>query len=382
MSFLINNMKKKILFIMPSLVGGGAENAMVKYLKAIDYNRYDVSLLLLCLKGVYIEQLPKEVKVLYLFKNQKLSRLLEYLQKRKGITWPLRMRFNQVVNEKYDTAICFLDSNVTDLLFFLDENTKKVSFVHSSYVSNKNFNKFYQNEKYLNKVKTQRYAKLDTIVFVSNDARLEFEEVMGEYKDMRVLYNLFNEDEILEKSIIPLESFDKETFSFVAVGSLLSVKGYNLLIEASSVAKKAEKTFKVHILGKGPEEEKLKKLVNKLNLSDTVLFHGYKQNPFSYIKNGNVFVMTSVSEALPSVLCEAIIIGKPILITNTAGCREVIDFGKYGVMTNRDANDFAGGMIEFMDNEEMLDKFEKLSLERRIIFKKENILKKFYDIID
>jgi len=367
---------------MPSLVGGGAENAMIKYLKAIDYSKYEVTLLLFCLKGVYIEQIPKEVKVLYLFKNQKLSRLLEYLQKRKGITWPLKMIFKRVVKEKYDTAICFLDSNVTDLLFFLDDETKKVSFVHSSYISNKNFNKFYQNEKYLNKVQTQRYAKLDTIVFVSNDAKLEFVEVMGEYKDMRVLYNLFNEEEILKKSLLPLESFAKETFSFVAVGSLLPVKGYDLLIEASSIAKQAGKNFKVHILGKGPEEEKLKKLVNKLNLSDTVLFHGYQQNPFSYIKNGHVFVMTSVSEALPSVLCEAIIIGKPILITNTAGCREVIDFGKYGVMTDRNAKDFAEGMIKYINNPEMLDKFEKLSLERRVIFKEESILKKFYDIID
>jgi len=39
-------MTKKILFIMPSLIGGGAENALIKYLKAIDYTKYEVTLLL------------------------------------------------------------------------------------------------------------------------------------------------------------------------------------------------------------------------------------------------------------------------------------------------------------------------------------------------
>jgi len=374
-------MTKKILFIMPSLIGGGAENALIKYLKAIDYTKYEVTLLLFCLKGVYVEEVPQNVKLLYLFKNHNLVRILEYLQKRKDITWPLKMRFNRVVKEKYDTAICFLDSNVTDLLFFLKGDTKKVSFVHTSFISNKNFNKFYQNPAYLNRVKTQRYAKLDTIVFVSNEAKLEFEKVMGKYKDMRVLYNLFDEKEIIEKSLMPLDSFDDKTFSFVAVGSLSPVKGYDLLIKAASIVKNIGKKFKVHIIGKGTEEERLKKLANRLDLSNTVLFHGYQKNPFSYIKNGNVFVMTSVSEALPSVLCEAIIIGKPILITNTAGCREVIEYGKYGMMTDRNANALADQMSAFIDNDIMIEKYEQLSKKRRKIFANNKILEQFYDII-
>jgi glycosyltransferase involved in cell wall biosynthesis len=92
--------------------------------------------------------------------------------------------------------------------------------------------------------------------------------------------------------------------------------------------------------------------------------------------------MTSVSEALPSVLCEAIIIGKPILITNTAGCRELIDFGKYGVMTERNAKDFAHKMIEFINNKQMLYDYKELSLERKKIFNKKMILEKFHDLID
>jgi hypothetical protein len=125
------------------------------------------------------------------------------------------------VNDDYDTAISYLDCNFTDLLFYLKKETKKITFVHLSYMSNKNFNKFYKNKNYLERVRENRYGKLDTIVFVSNDALLEFKKVMGEYQDMRVLYNLFNEEDILQKSKTHVASFNPKIFHFVAVGSLL-----------------------------------------------------------------------------------------------------------------------------------------------------------------
>ena len=183
-------MKRKLLFVIPSLVGGGAENALVKLLHELDYNKYEVSLLVICYHGVYINQIPDEVKVLCLFKSKTIVRGLEFLQKRIGWVWPLKVKFESVVNDDYDTAISYLDCNFTDLLFYLKKETKKITFVHLSYVSNKNYNKFYKNKNYLEKVRENRYGKLDTIVFVSNDALLEFKKVMGEYQDMRVLYNL------------------------------------------------------------------------------------------------------------------------------------------------------------------------------------------------
>ena len=375
-------MKRKLLFVIPSLVGGGAENALVKLLHELDYNKYEVSLLVICYHGVYINQIPDEVKVLCMFKSKTIVRGLEFLQKRIGWVWPLKVKFESVVNDDYDTAISYLDCNFTDLLFYLKKETKKITFVHLSYVSNKNYNKFYKNKNYLEKVRENRYGKLDTIVFVSNDALLEFKKVMGEYQDMRVLYNLFNEEDIIQKSKTHVASFNPKIFHFVAVGSLLSVKGYDLLIDASAIVKSSVSNFQVHIVGEGPEEKKLKKRVQDLGLNDIVVFHGYQKNPFAYINNGDVFVMTSVSEALPSVLCEAIIIGKPILITNTAGCRELIDFGKYGVMTERNAKDFAHKMIEFINNKQMLYDYKELSLERKKIFNKKMILEKFHDLID
>jgi len=365
---------------MPSLVGGGAENALIKFLKAFDYDSYQVSLLLVSYNGPYIKQVPKEVKLLYLFKNHSLVKLLAYLQKKHSWSLLLTRAFKKTVKEDFDTAVSFLDSNFTDLLFLLNSNTKKITWVHSSYVSNKNFNKFYQEKSYLKKVVENRYKKLDTIVFVSNDAKKEFIEVMGRFDDMRVLYNLFDEDELRQKANEKLPT--KECFTFIAVGSLIPVKGYDLLIDAAKILSKQGYSFKVKIVGNGHQENELKSKVNRLKLNNHIDFVGYVSNPYAYMNRADVFVMTSVSEALPSALIEAIILGKPILITNTAGCREVIEYGKYGMMTERTPGAFAEKMMEYIDDPNLKFEYAKRSLDKAQAFSKENILSQFFQIID
>lgn len=374
--------RKRILFVIPSLVGGGAENALIKLLTALNYDRYEVTLLVVCYQGVYKDQVPAKVKVKYLFTQDKLVRVLAYLQKKYGLVWPLKWAFNRSVSDDFDIAVSFLDGNFTDLLFFLGLKTKKITWVHSSYVSNQNFYKFYQNEVYRHRVIEQRYRKLDTIVFVSNDAKLEFIELMGEFPDMRVLYNLFDEDEIHRKAAIPvpvpLESF----FTFIAVGSLIPVKGYDLLIAAAAIAAKAGCRFRLEIVGRGYQEEELKKKVKTLDLEGTVVFLGYQNNPFAYIQRADVFVMTSLSEALPSVLCEALILGKPVLITDTAGCREVIQWGKYGMMTERTPEAFASLMMACTKDRSLVSEYQKRSEKRGKEFSKHNILRQHYEILD
>jgi glycosyltransferase involved in cell wall biosynthesis len=371
---------KKIFFLMPSLVGGGAENALIKLLNAFDYDKYEVTLLLVCYHGYYISKIPKNVEVKYLFKNYKFVSILEYLQKKMGWSFLLNWAFKRKINDNYDTAVSFLDSNFTDLLFLLNPTTKKVTWVHSSYLTNRNFNRFYQNKKYLEKIKKNRYKKLDTIVFVSNDAKIEFIEVMGKFDDMRILYNLFDEVDLLQKAQISLPP--TQVISFIAVGNLIPVKGYDLLIDAAKILKADGFTFKLEILGKGHQESELKARVQKYDLKNEIQFLGFLDNPYAYINRADVFVMTSVSEGLPSALIEAMIIGKPVLITNTSGCREVIEYGKYGMMSDRTPEAFAEKMKAFIINPDLKNKYAELARQKAKDFSKQNILSSFFDVID
>ena len=60
---------RKILFVMPALYGGGAEKSLVNLLNLMDYEKYDVDLLLFKREGLFLSQVPKEVRILPLTKS-------------------------------------------------------------------------------------------------------------------------------------------------------------------------------------------------------------------------------------------------------------------------------------------------------------------------
>jgi len=81
----------KIFFLMPSLIGGGAEKALMNVLALLNYDDYEVTVCSVLKKGVYIDQLPREVNFLYLLKNELLFKFLftyEFSSK-KEIKWPI-----------------------------------------------------------------------------------------------------------------------------------------------------------------------------------------------------------------------------------------------------------------------------------------------------
>lgn len=373
--------KRRILFLIPSLAGGGAERTLINLLHKIDLSRYSVDLVTVLGKGPYMNQVPEGVRLITLFENEMLVRGLAYLQKKTGFDWLFRSAMRRKVKGPYDVSVCFLDSNFTDLLFFVKAAGKRYSWVHSSYKSYKNFYKFYQNEKYRDKLIRNRYGKLDGIFFVSDDARQEFIEVFGRFPNMEVVYNMIDREMVLRKAeeAIP---FDRSAFDFVTVGSLFPVKGYDRLIRAAKLLKDKGHQFKVHILGKGMEEANLKALSTQLGLNDTIVFHGFTSNPYPYMKSGHAFVMSSVSEALPTVLCEAMILGKAVVVTNCSGCRELVDKEQYGLMAEQDDASLASKMEQYLLDRTLLEKNAAQSALRSAVFDTNKVMQKYYEIFN
>ncbi len=373
--------RRKILFILPSLVGGGAEKTLINLLQKIDYNKYEIDLLVVLKQGVYLEQIPKEVHLLYLFKNTFFVRALAYLQKKIQLLFPYKIRLNNVIFKKYDVGISFLDSNFTDLLFLIEKIENRYTWVHSSYVSNPNFSNSYKNRKYRNRLIINRYNKLDGIYFVSENAKDEFIKVFGNYPKMEIIYNLINNKEVIKKSQEKL-NFPKSKFRFVAIGSLYKVKGFDKLIKASEIVKNKGLYFEVLIAGKGPEYQFLRTLVSKFKLEKFIQFVGFLDNPYSLLKSSDVFIMTSLSEGLPTVLCEAMILEKPTLVTDCSGCNEIVNYGEFGLMAEQTSESIADNMIKYIQSVDTVEKYTKRSIERSVIFNDKKILQEYYQIFD
>lgn len=115
-----------------------------------------------------------------------------------------------------------------------------------------------------------------------------------------------------------------------SVGRLEAQKNYDLLIKAASIMCQKIANVKFVIIGDGSKRLELEKLIREQGLQNRIILAGWKTNIIDYIKNFDIFVMTSNFEGMPIVLLEAMATKKPIIATNVGGVPEMIESGKNG----------------------------------------------------
>ncbi len=363
-------------------MGGGAERTLINLLQLINYDLYEVTLVSVLHKGVYINSIPADVKYHCLFKNELILKILTKTHQKIDFIYPLSFVFNKKLKSSFDVGISFLDGIYTELLHSKKDIKKKIAWVHSSYKSYNNFYKFYKNKSYRKRLIEKRYKKLDTLIFVSNDALMEFKSLFGGFKSMMVIYNPVNPTSIFKKAKEEiLIDFPKTSFNFVAVGSLIPVKNYELLIKAASILIKRYKDFKIFILGHGYLESKLKALITQEGLQNNFELMGFISNPYPYMLKADAFIMTSLTEALPTALCEAMILQKPVIVTNVSGCREIVNGGEFGLLCESSEYDIAAKMYQLITNTDLFEYYKKKSIERSQVFDDQLFIQKFYELI-
>ena len=123
------------------------------------------------------------------------------------------------------------------------------------------------------------------------------------------------------------DNFFENKFNFVHVGRFFPQKNHLNLIKAFS--KLEYENIQLILLGKGGLEgdtfNQSKNLVEELGLQNKVIFAGFDNNPFKYLKKSQVFVLSSDFEGLPMVILEAMSVGLPIISTDcSTGPREIL----------------------------------------------------------
>ncbi|EKD41734.1 MAG: hypothetical protein ACD_73C00554G0001, partial [uncultured bacterium] len=124
-----------------------------------------------------------------------------------------------------------------------------------------------------------------------------------------------------------------EPFIVLTAGRLSPQKSIETLIEGfDEFIKTTKLNALLWIVGDGPEMAKLDSLIKKLNLSDKVVFWGWKRQEelIDFYSKAHVFVLTSVNEGMPNVVLEAMKEGLPILATSVEGIEELVDEGLNG----------------------------------------------------
>lgn len=119
--------------------------------------------------------------------------------------------------------------------------------------------------------------------------------------------------------------FNSNNRVFLSIGRLSPEKNFPLLIHAfSKYCTKSNVQNHLLIVGEGKEEEKLKGLVNSLQMSEQIHFLGRRNDVNLLLKLCDYYCLSSDHEGLPTVLLEAVFSKKPIISTDCCGAKEIL----------------------------------------------------------
>ena len=371
---------RRILFVIPSLRGGGAERVLINLLNLLkEHKEFQITLCSAVKKGIYVKAVPPGIEVKYLYKNALVGKVVEKCVRDYGMHFIMKMRVFRLIRGHYDVGISFLDSIYSEILFYpglvID---KRMVVLHSSYVSYINRSKFIKGD-YKRRLQV-RYSKMDTIISVSNDVEKEFVEALGSFRDMRVIYNPINVDQIREKAGEAAAKNSGQGIQLITIGSLIPVKNHMRLLRAAELLHRDGIDFQLRILGKGSLKSSLQAFIDEKKLNEQVVLEGFVENPYPLLKAADIFVLSSIAEGLPTVIGEAMVLGVPVVSTNCPGSREILGHGKFGILTEQDDHALYMG-IKRMVNQEERAVFKSKSLERARIFDDKLALREYMTLL-
>ena len=383
---------KKILFSAYSLDVGGIETALVTLLKYL-VKDYDITLVLEKKQGMFLEDLPKEIKIITYTPSS-----IKFNFVRKAINFIKQFIFKLKYKNKYDFSANFATYSMPASFVARTASQNNAIWIHNNYM---NFydNNIGQYRKFFKTLKIQNFKK---IVFVSElDKKVFIAQFPELIKNTLVCNNLINYERIqkLSNEKIPDEDLekifgkgyknitkeDKKVLNssnslaknkipiFINVGRHdEKQKKISRIIEATEKLNKQGFDFKVLLIGKGTNTKDYQNLIKEKNLNNIIML-GAKKNPYPYFKLSDCFILSSQFEGYPVVFVEAQILGLPILTTNVSDSKKDID-GIYGQVVENSEKGVYKGMKQVLEKGITSTKFDPEKFNEEITQKVKQII--------
>ncbi|MFB5282767.1 glycosyltransferase [Peribacillus sp. Hz7] len=372
-------MKKKILFLITSLGGGGAEKVLIDLVKNLDPLKYEITVQTVLDEGIYIKQLPKHVKYKTIIKQKNkykrsiLIRLFYYILSPKFI-------YEKYIKSNYDIEIAFLEGICTKFISAsTNKNAKKYAWIHTDLSNQFAIKKVYNSFKSI----VSSYRQFDEIMFVSESAKEGFKKRFGYFENTRILYNIVDPKQIVEKGKLDIpEKSTKDKFRIVTVGRLVKEKGYDRLLEVHKSLINEGFKYELWIIGDGIEKNSLINFIETNNLNENVKLFGFQKNPYRYMSKCDLFVCSSRVEGFSTVVTEALILKLPIVTTNCSGMNELLGNGEYGVITENSTDGLYKGLKNILSDTLFFKLYQDKAIQRSNFFSLKGQIKQYENLFD
>ena len=394
-------MKKSLLFIIPSLAVGGAERSLITLLSHLDYNEYDVELMLFRREGLFLNQVPPEVNVIdggkdysifdgdflrcifYCIKHAKLNLAISRVRyllalkksesKRKcALVWKYLSFSLPDLKKEYDVAIGYLEGNC--IYYCIDKTNakRKIGYIHSDYKKlekNTEFDRTYFN-------------MLD---FVATVSPVCAESIVNEIPSLErktvVIENIVSNNEI-KKLSVSQAVFDcaPDCIKLLTVGRISKEKGIDLALSACEILVREGYHVCWYIVGSGEQERNLEKMIKEKGLEKHFVLTGHQINPYKYMSQCDIYVQPSRYEGKSIAIEEVKAFEKPIIATNFTTVRDQIDDGITGLIAEINAVSIAYKIKMLIESPELRKNLNDQLKERTA--GNEGELNKFYSLIN
>jgi glycosyltransferase involved in cell wall biosynthesis len=345
----------RVLFVIGTMSGGGAERQVVEILRLIDRSRFEPLLYLATRTGELRTNVPIDVPI-FAFRDEspeswmqkivrrcKLSPVARYLHLARVLR---RERIDVIYDRTYRATLDAAGATwfrPTPRLSCCVVDPQPELELHAKGRS-----------KLVWKIARSAYRRASLVL--ANSAGLR--ERVTEY------FRLPPDHVVISRNLLDLDRLDRlaneplpaevasEPFLLVAAGRLHAQKGYRYLLEAiDELVNRRQRQLRLVVLGTGELRSDLEEFVRDHGLQQHVTFAGFVANPLPWFRQADLFVLPSLFEGLPNSLLEAVACGTPALATDCpSGPIEILDEGRLGgLVAPADAGALADTIQAAMD---------------------------------
>ncbi len=365
---------KKLLIVNNNMKVGGVQKSLCNLLWSLDPQEYEVTLLLFAKVGAYLDQLPDTVRVIeesgpfrlfgksqgeYTGLDAVRRTCLAVISRLWGRDAAVRLlRRRQTVVSGYDCTISFLNNGpkevfyggAQDYVLYCTQARHKVLFLHSDY--DRSGSHYPENDRML--------ERFDTIAACSEGCRRAFVAALPELADRCVaVRNCHRYDEIRSLADREEVCYGDGAIHAVTVARMTPRKGVDRAIRAVAAVQAQGIPLVLHVVGDGPMRADLQTLAQQLGVAQSVIFHGEMSNPYPYIKQADLMLLTSYHEAAPMVIEEARCLGVPVLSTEIISTKEMVLEAQAGWVCDNDQQALNDTLYRVLADKEGLAEVKK-----------------------
>jgi glycosyltransferase involved in cell wall biosynthesis len=348
----------KVVFVLPSLHGGGAERAALRLLSALSREQFDLTLYLFAREGAYLDEVPAHVRLVVGGAGGRVGRFMA-----------LR-RF--LSTERFDAAVSFLSHFVVYAAvraarvrtrFIISQQTPLSAFLHDA-------DYHWQrptHRAFFSRAARSMYPRADLVIATSRGVADDLVQNYGVAPGIAtVVPNPVDVDDVARQAREPLPSElsagDEPTI--VTAGRLAEAKNFPLLIDALKVLS-VRLPFRAWILGQGELEADVRRRIEDAGLQSRVRLLGFHPNPYKFMAAADVFVLTSRYEGFGNVLIEAMASGVPVVSTASFGTRDIVQHERTGLLVEQhDAQHVATALERIIGNRALRARLAAAARER------------------